>query len=203
VAAAADPPEGAVRADGLAVLVGGSAGDDSGSVPILLSDLEFEATLLLIQESGSAGLYRRVTETVRREARRRAVLTRLLARQAKQFQEEASPAEVSSIVRALTEIVGGEAAMAELLARYGMDVGDLEDWAEVSLLAATQIRYIEEQVEIPSRREIRERMAADGDAAAGATEEDYRRLILEERLRKTVGSWLGGILRSGRVRLLR
>ncbi len=203
--AAGDTPDDAVLIDGLAALVGGQAANELDSIAILKSDMEFEAALLLLR-NGSGGLDRELDGVIRKEALRCAVLIRMLARQAKQFEEVVKPGEKAALRKALVRRAGGPEQMEALLARYGMGEDDLATWMETALLASTQIRYIEDQVDLPSDREIEERaqveLSQKSGVEEGVTYEKYRRLIIEERTKRSVKRWLDSLLEGGRVRIM-
>ncbi|MCP4602670.1 MAG: hypothetical protein GY847_19505 [Proteobacteria bacterium] len=202
----ADIPDGAVLIDGLAVLAGGIAADESDSIAVYLSDVEFEAALLRIRRFGPAGVDGKLDKKTRLEARRSAILIRMLARQAKQFQEVVDPGDSVALRDELIARAGGLEAMERLFARFGMNRNDLKNWTETALLATTQIRYVEDQVDIPSDREIINRIEDENpyETAARKREvyEAYRNSILKARTDQMVRSWLQGILTEGRVRIM-
>ncbi len=204
---AADIPEGAVLIDGLAVHAGSRSIDEADSITVFLSDVEFEAALLLVIKHGPTGVHGDLDEKTRLKARRSAVLIRMLARQAKQFQEVVSPEDIAALKDELTVQAGGPEAMTRLLARFGMSKTHLENWVQTALLATTQIRYIEEQADIPSDGEIADRFEQENPYNTPTERQDayeaYRRTILQERKEQLVKSWLEGILAEGRVRIIK
>ncbi|MCP4678170.1 MAG: hypothetical protein GY854_22185 [Deltaproteobacteria bacterium] len=204
--AAGDTPSDAVLVDGLAALAGGQAANELDSIVILKSDMEFEAALLLLRRNVSGGLDKKLDDVTRKEARRCAVLIRMLARQAKQFQEVVNPEEKTALRKALVSRAGGPDQMEALLARHGMGESDLTAWIETALLASTQVRYMEDQVDLPSDREIDERARVESSQKSGVEEGDtydkYRRLIIEERTKQSVKRWLDSLLEGGRVRIM-
>jgi hypothetical protein len=204
-AAAADTPKGAVRLDGLAMLAGGRESDESDSIPVLVSDVEFEAALVLLRKQSSIEPDLRSDAEVWKKARRSAVLVRMLSRNAKQLGESIDPSLAETLENELIERAGGPDAMDLMLARFGVESRDLKTCAENALLAAGRLRYMEEQVDIPSDREIVERIQqdADGDPKNEQAYGKYRRLILEERLNLSIAAWLNDILAKGRVRILK
>jgi hypothetical protein len=144
---AADTPARAVLLDGLSALAGGRYANESDSIPVLVSDVALEASFLLVIRLGPAGLSSTVTEQLRRRARQRAVMIRVLAQRAKRLDESVAGVEIKALKKTLTDRAGGKDAMNRLLNRFGASDVDLSKWAENTLLAAAQIRYAKEQSE--------------------------------------------------------
>ena len=133
-----------------------------------------------------------------------AVLIRILARGAIQLNESVDQADVEAIKLELTRMAGGPAGMKQLLDRSGMVSEDLDKWAENALFAVSQLRHIEEQVDIPSDREILDRVSMEGqEDPSGEVYDKYRQMILDERLGDTIGRWINEMLVKGRIRIMR
>ncbi len=204
---AAEPKNKAVLIDGLSVLAGGIGANESDSVSVLLSDVEFEAVLLLLRKLGPSTVQRDIEDGLRIQARRHAVLVRLLARQAKQLKENTNAGEVADLRNKMIERAGGTKAIEKLYKNYGVGENALIQWAENALLAATQIKYIKEQVDAPSDKEIVERLKSRFGSTDGEARKElydtYRQMILKEQTDDKVRGWLLGILAESRVRIIR
>ena len=198
----ANPPKDAVLMDGLAVLVGSRAGNESDATPIMLSDVKLQAKLM---ELGVERAKKRKTPLI--EARRAVVLITILSAQAKQFQEKVDPKEVANLKRWFTERIGGATALGKMLNQLGMTPNDLDKWLQNMVLASGQIRYIESQVELPTGQEISKAVASkpksDKESSAGNEFDETRRRIVADRLVQTVRNWLYAVLESANVRIVK
>lgn len=197
----------AVLIDGIAVLAGGRATNEAESMRILQSDLEFESALLLLRRDRPVPPNRIRDARIWLVAQRSAVLIRILANQARQFQETADTAASAAVKRVLVTRAGGKEAMSALLNRFGMKERDLDAWIENALLAATQLRYIRDQVDTPSDREIKAEMLTSGTADLSEEEKQraYERAqqrIIEGRLENSFRTWIRELLKEGRIRIL-
>ena len=199
----ADPPEDAELLDGLAAMVGGRAASESDSTAVLLSDVEFQAKLMMLYKSqGDAPL----NDEVRIEARRIVVIVTILADQARQLQETVDPADVASLRKVFMQRAGGKETLNGILASYGMTGKQLDNWLENTILASKQISYVESQVELPSDEEISAKLTTDPDSQSNQGDADLydelRRQIVADRLIKTVKTWLFAVLASANVRIV-
>ena len=196
----------AILIDGIAVLAGGRSSNEGESMRILLSDLEFESALLLLRRGQPIPKNRIRDARIWLVAQRSAVLIRILAHQARQFQETIGSADAAAVKRVLVGRAGGKKGMKRLLERFGMTFRDLDAWIENALLAATQIRYIRDQVDSPSDREIQAKMLTEPGtkdrADKQAAYEKAQQLIIDERLERTFQTWLRELLKEGRIRVI-
>ena len=192
--------------DGIAVLAGGQAANETESTRILLSDLQFESVLLLLRRGNPIPQNRIRDARIWLVAQRSAVLIRVLANQARQFQETVDSAEASAVKRILIERAGGNENMESLLGRFGMAERHLDAWVENALLAETQIRYVREQVDTPSDKEIKVRMLTGSEAGTPEEKqeayENTRKRIVEERMETTFEVWMKQLLKEGRIRIV-
>jgi hypothetical protein len=174
-----------VLLDGLTVLAGGESGAEFDAMPILLSDIEFEATLFMIIEQGPTGAFGAIPPSARIRARRYGVLVRLLARQAKLFQDMANPSDVATIKTELIQRAGGHDAMKRVLKRFGMNDDNLTNWIKTALMVSIQIGQIVDQLSLET-------------GIYGSKMTSYG-----QRDKQTVRKWLAGILLGNHVRILR
>ena len=172
---------GLILLDSLSVLIGEGTSDEADSIPLLLSDLELEFSLFVARKPGRAATSALADDEMRNEARRSAVLVKILARQARRLGGAPDRELVDALVGELTERIGGADAMRLLLGRFGSDEKDLRSWAEDAILAAEQIRYVEEQVDLPFEKD----------------------LVVETKKASTVSKWLEEIISRSRVRIIR
>ncbi len=198
---AAQEKKDAVLLDGLAVLAGGKSWNESDSIPVLLSDVEFSAALIMIREQGPVDTLDSFPDRLRIRARRWAVVVRLLARQAGQFKETTNPGDVAALKKELIEKAGGPEAMQQLLTRFGVDDTALTQWVENALLAALQVRYIIEQVDVPPL-ETKETSLDEKQPDEDGYIRTQRRMILHERTEQTMKKWLASILAVDEVRII-
>jgi hypothetical protein len=205
--AVADPPTDAVLLDGLSVLAGGRAEEESAAAPVTMSDVGLEAQLLLVRRLGPAWRDGPVDERLWVEARRIAALAVMLARQARQMGETIELGVIEAELGELRARAGGPAAMRALLGRYGADEDDLHRWVEDSLLAALQVRYLRDRIDPPTERELQRRFELGGHELKGRefdeVRTEYRRVVVEEQTRQALFSWLGSALERGLLRLIR
>jgi hypothetical protein len=191
--------------DAISVLVGTHAAKESDARPVLVSDIAFEATLILVARFGPQGVNRRITKAVWLEALRRATLIRLLAGQARHLHEAVAPEEKQQIRKEIIAGIGGERVMAQCLKRLGLSRDALNTWIENAALALTQIGYAEDQVEL-SDAEFTSTAAeaTDGPGAAPtAVREKYREMIMEEKRDEQIRKWLVDISKKGSIRVIR
>jgi hypothetical protein len=199
--ATAEPQEEGILLDGLAVLAGEKAWNESDSIPVLLSDVDFEAALIMVREQGPIQTLNSVPDSVRIRARRWAVVVRLLARQAGQFKETTNPRDVAALRKELIKRAGGPEAMQQLITQFGVDDNALTQWIENALLAAAQVRYIIEQVDVPST-EMEKSVSNGTQKPEDGYLKTQRRLILKERTAQTMKKWLESILAVDEVRII-
>lgn len=199
--ATAEPQEEGILLDGIAVLAGGKTWNESDSIPILLSDVDFEAALIMVRERGPIQTHSSVPESVRVRARRWAVVVRLLAKQAGQFKETTNPRDVAALRKELIKRAGGPEAMQQLITQFGVDDTALTQWIENALLAAAQVRYIIEQVDVPSP-EMEESVSNGKQQTEDGYIKTQRRMILKERTAQTMKKWLESILAVDEVRII-
>jgi len=202
----AAPPGGdPLLVDGISLLSGGPTANESDAVPLLLSDIEFESAIILTARMGPAGLSHPASGDDWLRARRRATLVRLLAGQARHFHETADPAAKRALLKQVIYDVGGEEALGKLMSRFGMRRSDLDRWIENTVLALTQIRYMKDQVELPSRRDVEAKaLAEEGRFPDSPSErERYRRMVLEEKTDEQIQKWLEQTSKRGHIRIIR
>jgi hypothetical protein len=204
-AAPVDADDESVIVDGISVLSGSRTSNESDAVPLLLSDIEFESTLILASRMGPAGIGQRPTADDWARARRRATLIRLLAGQARHLHEVADSLIKRQLLHQVAYDLGGEEALERLLTRIGMKRQALDSWIENAALALTQIQYTKDQVERPSRREVEARAIAEvgGSADWGLVREKYRLLILKEKTDAQIERWLKEVEGRGHLRIIR
>jgi len=183
------PPAGAVLVGGLAVLVGGSPGEEDEATTITVSQIDLEVDLLLIRRHGPDWRSFREDGTLRLQARRVAALVRLLARLARHMGETVTADSRVAAIERLEELAGGSRAMGELLARHGATGSDLETWVEDALLAVDQIRFQAERSRGWSER---------GEAGRRGARREER----DVRMRQGLDGWLPGVLERNLLRFL-
>ncbi len=202
----ADPPAGSTMLDGIAVLTAGLPSDESAAIPILKSDLELEARLLLVRRHGPSWKNRSIDESVRVAARRSAAFIKLLARQARQMGEAVNSTTRDSLVDRLTKLAGGEDQMADLLRESGVDRGDLEAWAVDAALAIIKLTYLEERTEPPSDLETSTRFAAGGHPFTGHELADvrsnFRRWLMDKQVERMLEEELVNALKHRWIRIV-
>ncbi len=202
----ADPPAGSTLLDGIAVLTAGLPSDESAAIPVLKSDLELEARLLLVRRHGPSWKDRPIDESVRVAARRSAAFTRLLARQARQMGEAISPTTRDAQVDRLTLLAGGEDQMANLLRQSGADRDDLEAWMVDAALAIIKIAYLKERTEPPSDLETSTRFAAGGHPFTGReladVRSDFRRWLMDKQVERMLEEELANALKHRWIRIV-
>ena len=198
--------ENEILLDAISVLVGSRASKESDATPLLLSDVEFEATLILVGRFGPGGLHKRMTKTLWLEGRRRVTLIRLLANQARQLHEVATIVEKKYLLQEIVEQMGGKKPMDNFLIQLGVGRDTLNVWIENAALALTQIGYVEEQVELPSNKDIEARIARDSKSDNSASKdirEKYREMIMEEKTDEQIRRWLIDLSLEGSIRVIR
>jgi len=204
---AQDGPVGAAYLDGLSVLCGGSPGDESLASPILTSDLELEARLILLRERGAAWREPPVDDALLRRARRSLAFTRILAMQARQVGEAAAPEARARLRQRLEELAGGSEALEPLLRESGVGADDLQAWINDAVLAIAQLTYIRERIEPPTEGELSSLFAAGGHPFEGQDLESarprFRRYLVQRKLEAALEEWLLGTLSHRTMRLLR
>jgi hypothetical protein len=192
--------------DGISVLAGGVASDESDSIAVLLSDVEFQATLARLIRQGSEDPATPLTDAERNASRRSVVLVQMLARQARQFREVVPFTVRTTFKFNLISRIGGIDATDKLLARFGMTDTSFDAWIETTLLATTQIRDMRQQVEAPKPAEVNARIRLETkeplDQISEQLKKRYRRLIIQERCQELVRKWFDGVVSGGRVRIL-
>jgi hypothetical protein len=199
--ALADDDESAILIDGISVITGSQTSNESDATPVLLSDVEFEAMLIRAASLGPGAVLERIASEEWQRAQRQAVLMRLLAAQARYLHEQASEEEKSAIRAETIAMVGGETAMDRLLARLGLGFQELDLFSETAALALTQIRYFEEQVELPKpRKGPRRRPRFDKEDPISKR---YRRLVLQEQAEEQIIKWISDLIENGHIRMVR
>ncbi len=202
----AEPPAGSTMLDGIAVLTAGLPSDESAAIPILKSDLELEARLLLVRRHGPSWKDRPIDESVRVAARRSAAFIKLLARQARQMGEAATPTTRDALVDRLTTLAGGEDQMAVLLRQSGVDRNDLETWAVDAVLAIIKLTYLEERTEPPSDLETSTRFAAGGHPFTGReladVRSDFRRWLMNKQVERMLEEEIVSALKHRWIRIV-
>ena len=200
---------GTVLIDGISVITGSHTSNESEATPILLSDIEFEATLILASTLGPGAILDSTSPQDWRRAKRQAVLLRMLAAQARYLHETASETDTHSILKALTRMVGGESAMSTLLTRLGLGFQELTLFSETAALALTQLQYFEEQVSLSSwhkgrhrrnrqRRDRERRAAVDKNFVSG-----YRHLVGPKQTEAQIEKWITDLMDNGHIRTIR
>ena len=205
--AIADPPDGAVLLDGLSVLSGERAEDEVAATPILLSDVGLEAHLLLVRRIGPGWRDVEIDDATWIDARRIAALTKMFARQGRQMGETFDPDLLRTEAGALVERAGGDAAMDELLGRYGATRDDLLRWVEDALLAAQQVRFERERLDPPTDKELTRKFEDGGHPLEGSdlaeVRAEFRRIVNREQTREAILRRLSSTLQRGLMRLIR
>jgi len=192
--------------DGVSVLAGGRDSNESDASLLLLSDIELEASLILVGRYGAAGLERPLTKALWKEARRRATLILLMAAQARQLNELVSNDEKQALLEEITEQMGGRASLHAFLERIGVERPSLDKWIENAALALRQLKYVGDQVEVPSNREIEARMDTDSrglEKNLESVRERYRELIMKEKTDEQIRQWLRELSMEGAMRVVR
>ena len=202
----AEPPAGSTMLDGIAVLTAGIPSDESAAIPILKSDLELEARLLLVRRHGPSWTSQPLDESIRVAARRSAAFTKWLARQARQMGEAVNPATRDLLVDRLTQLAGGEDQMADLLRQGGVDRDDLKAWAVDATLAIIKLTYLEERIEPPSDLETSTRFAAGGHPFTGReladVRSDFRRWLMDRQVERMLEEELVNALKHRLIRIV-
>ena len=202
----AEVPAGATMLDGIAVLTAGLPSDESAAIPILKSDLELEARLLLVRRHGPLWKSQPLDEPVRVAARRSAAFIKLLARQVRQMGEAVNPTDRDALVNRLTLLAGGEDQMAGLLRQSGADRDDLEAWAVDATLAIIKLIYLEERIEPPSDLETSARFAAGGHPFTGReladVRSDFRRWLMNKQVERMLEEELVNALKHRWIRIV-
>jgi hypothetical protein len=205
--ATADPPDDALLLDGLGALVGEREDDEGAATPILLSQVGFEAQLLLVRKLGPGWREVEVDEQTWVAARRIVVLTRMFSRQARLMGEMVDPELLEAQTAELVERAGGEEAMAEILERHGVSQDDLVRWVEDALLAAQQVRFERERLDPPTEKELARKFEDGGHGLEGRefdeVRAEYRRTVLREQTRQAILVRLGSTLQRGLLRIIR
>jgi hypothetical protein len=209
----AEETENVVLVDGISVITGSQTSNESDAISVLLSDVEFDATLILTTKHGATGALRDPTESEWRRAKRHAVLIHLLAAKARYLHETASDEDRQAIQDEITAMVGGESAMSTILARLGLGFQDLSLFSETAALALTQIRYFEEQVESsPSSRRGRrhsrrpgpdKRASAPNTTTAKGTFLRMKNLIETDGAQSQLQNWIAELIENGHIRMVR
>lgn len=204
--AAAAQPGGEVVIDGIAVLAGGLMGDESAASPVLLSDIELEARLILLRSFGPAWSEKEIGDDLMARARRRVAYTRLMARQARQIGEEIQPGQKVYLRKQLVELADGEEGLANLVKSCGAAEKDLGAWIEDALLAMAQLTYLRERIEPPTEEELERLFAAGGHPFEGEQLESVKRRFMnhvaEQRVRSELMAWLRSTLEHRKIRLV-
>lgn len=190
--AAADEP--VIPADEISILIGGTEAGESDAQPLLRSDMEFEAFLIVTGKEGPSGLLKIPTKEDWRQAREQAVVIRLLADQARRLHETAAEEDKESLRGEIVRRFGGEASLNRFLARIGMKRDAVARWVENAALALTQIRFIKEQTAVSS---------PDAATEPNATSPTDRRKTNRGPGLETLREKLLKSLQSNRVRVLR
>lgn len=180
-----------VHLDGTAAFFEGREFGSAELVPIYSSDVDFEATLLLLEEHDESQSASSNAQSSWIRARRLAVMVRLLARQAKMLGETVSDVDINRLISGVTRRVGGSGSMSRLLARYGLQEQDLYQWAANTLLASNQIQGFVEQSGILVRR----------DDNLKEQDNSTVRAIPKRRLVQAITSWIQNLVDSNRVRI--
>ena len=202
----ADLPAGSTMLDGIAVLAAGLPSDESAAIPILKSDLELEARLLLVRRHGPSWKNRSIDESTRVAARRSAAFIKLLARQARQMGETVNPTTRDVVVDRLTLLAGGEDQMADLLRQSGTDRDDLKAWAVDATLAIIKLTYFEDRIEPPSDLETSTRFAAGGHPFTGRelgdVRSDFRRWLMDKQVERMLEEEFVNALKHRWIRIV-
>ena len=190
VAAFAQRPDGPPALESLAALTGGTSWEESSASPVLRSDIELEALLLLVREHGADWRNHPVGEALLRRAFRSVSLTKLLSHIARQYEETVEPEVRKGLVDAVITKAGGDGAMDELLSLCGAERADLDVWAQDAALAAARIATVRERVEPPSEVDMVSRFEKGGHPFAGKELNDvrrpFRRWMMEEDARRAL-----------------
>jgi len=195
-----------VLVDGITVLSGGLVGDDSVASPVLRSDVELEARLMLLLSRGPAWSSAAIDEELIARARRRISHVRLMSRQARQIGEVIQPGDKAKLRSSLEKLAGGVDALVRIAESCGADEGDLDIWVEDTLLAAAQLTYLRERLEPPGDEEL-ERIFAEGDHPfAGQpfdeARREFSRYVMEQRVRLELLEWLDSTLQHRKISLV-
>jgi len=204
LSALADEPSNLVAFDSVDVLVSGSSGDESTAIPIFLTDIEFEARLLLVKKHGSKWNENPIDSALFFNARRKVTLVSVLAHVARLIGKEPSVVEINALVKEVTDLAGGKKPMQELLNMSGMTDEDLITWAARAILAEIQLQYLAERIEPPTEKELLELFNAGGHSFEGRVFAEvkikFRQEIMKNRLVRAIGEWLQAILEHGQIR---
>ena len=200
-----------IPVDGLAALIGGGASAEFDASPMLISDIELEARLILTEQNGLAALADQPTPEEWRQAVERAILVRLLSDQARRLNETASEEDRRNLLGEIVIRLGGTDAMNQLLARLGTSRYVLDRWVENAVLAAGQLRLLLDQApsyDIPSERrtarpEHRESEAERNEKIESDTIRRYRRTVGRTLSNEALRERLAEIMRRSYVRVLR
>ena len=194
----ASATEPVILVDAVSMLKSNAAGDPD-AVPILLSDIEFEAALLISGRDGPSGLLESPSPKDWRQAKERALVIRLLADQARRLHETASPEDKQALFEEIVGNLGGVGALNQLLARTGVPRDAVDRWIENATLALGQLRFLRDQIALPVQQR-RPQSSGDGeeDAVHG-----YRKMVDRNTEIGLLRARLIDIAAESRIRVLR
>ncbi len=189
--------------DGLSVLITTSSGDTTSTIPVLASDVELVGRLLLLGSDASVAVADRLDNAVRFQARRLAVLVRLLSHATNLVGETVNPADQQAVVQWFIARAGGMAAMDGILNRCGASRSDLDYWTANFLLASRQLDYLRDQSDMPSETELKIMFDKGnhrfGDMTWEEAADAYSTMVKNEKLQEALRLWLSGVLVQGGV----
>jgi hypothetical protein len=135
----------AVTIDGLFVLVTPFEADDNISMPILISDVELVARLLMIRKLGSKWDLQPVNKVVLFKARRLAALSKIMAHASLMLGETIKVTDKQHMIMKFETRAGGKKQITKLLNQCGASREDFEYWINNFMLADLHISYLKEQ----------------------------------------------------------
>ncbi len=173
----------------------------SDAIPILLSDVEFEAFLILTERLGPVGIRQTPSAEDWRLAKERALIIRLLADQARRLHETATEEDKRALRQTIVENMGDEKGVNRLLARIGVPKQALDRWIENAALAVGQIRQINEQIALPARNVGQRNGRASSKEHTAAAQ--LRRPDGSDAKNKALRARLMDIVAESRIQVLR
>lgn len=195
-----------VPVDAISVLTDGSNAGESDAVPILLSDVQFEAFLILTGRNGPNDGFAEPSDDDWQRAKERAVIIRLLANQARRLHESASEDDKIILRSEISAGFGDAAAMHRLLTRIGMAADAVDRWVENAALALGRLRFLRDQSRMPyAAAQDRSSNTARSENAGTArdTVRGYRRMIDHKIGNEELRKWIIEITEENHIRVLR
>ena len=208
----AQPPSAAelsesTRLDGLAAVLGGTDQLDPPR-PILQSDVELRARLLLLSRDSERALFSELPESLLKATLDELIGEQLIAIEAERVQIAASrPADIARELANIEQEAGGRRALVRLLARLDASQLELETVALRRALISAFLRANLEGVNVVTDAEVAARLRVDGTLLAessndvGATRAAVRAQLEKQALARNIEHWVHVLRARTRVRV--